>query len=472
MLYLFSKEVVVLNAVILPIVGLLLEIVLITLFYTKGHIINKETKIYSKLLIINVLFILVGIATYVVAVLTNNIVLIEILQKAYMGLLLILNYFTINYCLLIFDISITKSKIFKNIFLIFTTIMIILIFVLPLKVIYTDNILDGEGLSYNVTIVYTFISFITILGLSYYLIIKRKTITKVIPFLVLILLYVIGFILRTIYRELIFEGFFYSYVLMIMYHTIENPDVKLLNEVTLAKIQAEKSNRAKSEFISSMSHEIRTPLNAIIGYSEIMDTADTLEEAKSNSREVVKASNTLLNMISNVLDLSMVEADNLELNEIEYDLKEQVNIIRSLFKYKLEEKYLNFLVDIDDIDYKLLGDAEKLKRIIANLLDNAIKYTDEGTICLSIHTDLKNNICKLTIIIEDTGKGIDESTKEKIFENFNRRAEDINSDIPGMGLGLSITKSLVEKMNGQITYESEVNKGTKITVTLEQKKSS
>ena len=309
------------GAILLPIVGLLITITLIIIFNSKKHVRNKETIIYSRLLILNLLFIVIGLATFIIAKTTSNLLLIEIFQKFYMSILVLLNFQSIKYCLSIFNINITRFRIINIVLVVITILSILLIFILPLKVIYYDDVLDGEGLSYNVAVIYSFVSFIIFLCLTFYQLSRHDNITKIVPFLILILLYLIGFMLRSWHRELIFEGFFYSYILLIMYHTIENPDVKMLNEMTLAKEQAEKSNRVKSDFLSSMSHEIRTPLNAIVGFSQLIDNANTLEEAKENSKEIVEASNTLLNMLSNVIDIAQVEVDQVDLKEVKYDLE-------------------------------------------------------------------------------------------------------------------------------------------------------
>ena len=456
------------GALILQTVGLLMNISLLIIFNSKKHVLNKETKIYSQLLVINFIFIAVGILTFIIAKLTNDMTFIAIFQKMYMAILLILNYLSIKYCVMLFE-GIKITKIMKLSFIIFTICMILLIFILPLEVILSDDILDGIGPSYNIAVLYSFITFIVFIILTIYLIYKRNSLIKVIPFLILIFLYMFGFILRTIYPELIFEGFFYSFILFIMYHTIENPDLKMLNEVTLAKNQVEKSNKVKSEFISSMSHEIRTPLNAIMGYSQMIDFAESLEEAKNNAKEVVNASSTLLNMLSNVLDISMVEVNELELKEVEYNLYEIVKDVTDLFKYKVEEKGLKFKLNMQILENNLIGDPDKIKRILANLIDNAIKYTEKGKVIVSIDNKIKSNKCDLTITVEDTGIGIDKKTSKNLFSKFTRSEKHMDSHISGMGLGLSITKSLVEMMNGKITYESEEGKGTKFIVKLNQK---
>lgn len=455
--------------ILLSIVGMMITILLTILFYSKKHINNKETKIYSRMLIFELLFLILEILTYIVAITTNDLWLISIFQKIYMSLLTILLYYAIKYCLIIFNLKKLRTKVVNTILNCVTLLSIILILILPLKVIFTGSVLDGYGQSYNVAVVYSLFGFLVFIALTIYLLYTHNSIEKVIPFLILIFLLLFGFIIRNFYGELIFEGFFYSFILLIMYHTIENPDVKMLNEVTLAKNHVEKANKVKSEFISSMSHEIRTPLNAIVGYGQMIDFAENLDEAKENAKEIVNASNTLLNMLSNVLDISMVEVNELELKEVEYNLNEIINDVTNLFKYKIETKKLKFKINMKTLKTNLIGDPDKIKRILANLIDNAIKYTEKGKVTLSIEHKINSDKCDLTIVVEDTGKGINKETKKHLFDNFNRAKEHKDSNISGMGLGLSITKSLVEMMNGKITYESEVGKGTNFIVKLNQK---
>ena len=215
----------------------------------------------------------------------------------------------------------------------------ILLLILPLNVIFEDNLLDGNGLSYNVAVIYSLFTFLLIVILTIYLEFKNKnTIFKIVPFLILIILYVVAFILRTYYKELIFEGFFYAYILFIMYNTIENPDIKMVRQLEIANIEVEKASRAKSEFLSSMSHEIRTPLNAIVGFSSLIKEADTLEEAKENAEDIVSSSDKLLTMISNVLDIARIDTNKSELKNVNYNFSQELNNVIYLFISKAEEK--------------------------------------------------------------------------------------------------------------------------------------
>ena len=244
------------EAVVLPSIGLLIIMTLMSLFYTKKHISNIETKIYSKMIILSFLFVLINLIAFAVAKLTNNFKLIEVFQKIYMSILVLLNYYSIEYCLMVFNKN-KELKSFNIISLIILVASLILIFILPLHVIFYDNILDGNGPSYNITIINCIISFVFFIVLTVYLLLSKQHIKKVLPFIILVFLYIIGFGLRKMYPELIFEGFFYSYALLVMYFTIENPDIKMLDELIKNRKITERNSEEKSMFIFKMTQELK-----------------------------------------------------------------------------------------------------------------------------------------------------------------------------------------------------------------------
>ena len=181
------------EAVVLPIIGLLIIITLMILFYSKKHVKNSETKIYSKLIILSFLFVFVGLITFIIAKTTNDFSLIGIFQKVYMSILVLLNYLSLDYCLRLFKKENELSSI-KWPLIIVTFISILLIFILPLNVIFYDNVLDGYGPSYNVAIIYCVICFVFFILLTIYLLLRKQNIKKVLPFIILVILYIIGFV--------------------------------------------------------------------------------------------------------------------------------------------------------------------------------------------------------------------------------------------------------------------------------------
>lgn len=452
-----------------PLCSFITMILLLFLYFSKGRLENDDNSVYSKLIII-------GFFEAFLMFTTNLLVCICFKPEVY-WLFEILN--KLLYCVYIIWMTILFFYIYKigknmchkiinKITFIINIILIVLIIALPIELHFENYLTTSIGASANVLYIGCAIYLLTMLIITMINFKDSNNKRKYIPLGLLLLLMSIMMLIRQVDPYLNISSNILSFVTLVMYFTIENPDLKMLNEITLAKNQVEKSNKAKSEFISSMSHEIRTPLNAIVGYSQMIDFAENLSDAKENSKEIVNASNTLLNMLSNILDISLVEVNELELKEVEYNLKELIEDIISLFKYKIEEKNLKLSFKMKKLSNKLIGDPDKLKRILANLIDNAIKYTDKGKINIIVNNEIKGKTCLLEIIVEDTGKGIDKETQKYLFTNFNRAEEHMDSHISGMGLGLSITKSLIEMMSGKITYETEIGKGTKFIVTLEQ----
>ena len=448
-----------------------LAVLLTFVFFKKENVKNKETILYSILIVLNLIFCVTGIAVFSYAKIYGKLNIIEILQKIYMIEMLFMIIFMYIYNAFIIDFEPkTKKKVAKT-SLIVGTLISLAILLAPLTVIHEGNVIDGQGPSYNIMLVSTIIYFVLTAIYSIRLFIRNKeSFSKNIPFIILLILYIIGIYLRGFFPSVWFENFFFSFVLLIMYFTIENPDVKMLTKIELAKTQAEKANAAKTDFLSSMSHEIRTPLNAIVGFSESIEDADSLEEAKENAKDIITASQNLLEIVNGILDISKIEANKMEIVNTEYNLKNETENLVKLIKPRIGEKPIELTTYIaPDLPGVLYGDKGKIKEIMTNILTNAVKYTKEGTIDLKISCINKNNECSLIISVEDTGRGIKPENIDKLFNKFERMDEDRNTTTEGAGLGLAITKRLVEMMGGKIIVQSVFGSGSKFTVYLNQR---
>ena len=452
--------------------GLFCITLLMLLFFSRKRIESKETKIYGFMIISSFIDIILVIAELLITGLYLNnqtLIIVEILNKIDFIHYIIWPTLMFFYIFYITYENSHKYDIIKNIALIFDVICIAIEFFLPIEIIKQGNTMGVTGLAtyfvYFIALIY-FLAIIIILLMN----IKKVFSKKYAPFIILFFLFIVALIVRAVDPTLVVLPAIIVYINMIMYFTIENPDVKMLEQISLAKDQAEKANAAKTDFLSSMSHEIRTPLNAIVGFSEAIKEEETLEAAKQDAKDIILASQNLLEIVNGILDISKIEANKMEIVNTEYDLVEECKLIAKLIKPRIGEKPIELEVNIaPDIPHTLYGDKSKVKEILSNLLTNAVKYTESGTISFNVSCINKNDECSLVFSVEDTGRGIKPEKIDHLFKKFERLEEDRNTTVEGAGLGLAITKSLVEMMDGKIIVQSVFGSGSKFTVYLKQK---
>ena len=242
------------------------------------------------------------------------------------------------------------------------------------------------------------------------------------------------------------------------------------NEIIKAeKEKAENSERAKHQFLANMSHEIRTPMNAIKGMTDILIRRNPKEDQKEYLEGIKQSSDSLLVIINDILDISKIEAGKVELEHEPFSVNELLNNVHTIMQFKAEEKGLELKKEMATEELNVIGDANRLRQILINLIGNAIKFTEKGLVTTTIKSDKADGILNLHFTVSDTGIGIDEDHADKIFKSFEQAYSDTSRKFGGTGLGLSISKKLVELHNGKIWVESEKGKGSRFHFTIAYK---
>lgn len=453
----------------LIIYNLFFSILLATFYFGKKRIETTEIKIYDLMVFTS---LMVSISS-IICHFTNY----------YKSLIPVINnmIFKFSLCcyvtwIIIFTVyifSVTRKKRYnfkKNtklfVLAIYIIINYLLIYLLPLdfkgKMLYLNE--------KNINFIYIFSALYIIIWIIQMLInIKRIKNKKIIPAIVFILLVPATLFFEQIITSQILIISIQTFITFLMYFTIENPDVKLLNDLSLAKKQVARANVVKTEFLSSMSHEIRTPLNAIVSLGQVLLTEDIGENAKEEVKDILSSSENLLEIVNSVLDISKIESNKLEIVNSEYNFHDIFYELVSLVKKRIDNKDVEIKSNISsNVPTTLYGDGARIKQVILNLLTNSAKYTKKGVIEFNVDCLIEKDICKLIISVKDTGIGIKSKDRNKLFQKFERFDIKKNMTIEGLGLGLAITKKLVDLMKGKIKAESIYGEGSCFTVEIKQ----
>lgn len=456
--------------VIIFVLNLIYAVLISAIYHSKQKIDTIDNKLYKIILSATLIIAIIDIIQYCMILYDIPTLLTKFVNKIYLIYMIVwITTFT-NYA--INKAQETAIHKYRHVTQVVFYIASIITIILPLNIYHEQNTVYTYGKSVDFIGFFIIIEIIIMIISMLSDIFKYKTNNphKYIPLLIFVGLGFITTILQSINKELLLTSTTFTIITLLTYFFIENPDVKMLEEVSMAKESAEKANQAKTEFLSNMSHEIRTPLNAIVGFSESLKDDNVPEETKSKINDIITASNNLLEIVNGILDISKIEANKLELINREYDIKSTLDELESLTRARIGEKGLELNVKIDPtLPRVLYGDNVRIKQVILNILTNAVKYTKEGHIDFVVSSIVKDNTCRLIVSVEDTGIGIKQENLSKLFSKFERLDVEKQMTIEGTGLGLAITKKLVDLMGGTIVAQSVYGKGSKFTISIDQK---
>ena len=456
-------------------------VTLIAIIYFRKKKINTiENSVFTSLIIHTIFTIIIDLISRIYAV-SNPITLTsELLFKT--NLWMLVNYIIIFtyyvYCIstpknagnIALEDNPNKKHFIKGRYLMFLGIIITfpIMLLLPVNLMVDGEYFTQSGLALDVA--YIISGFFIILWLIFIFTNKNNWRNKkFIPIYIFCVISCIAVFLQITQPEICFITPSIAMITVIVFFTLENPDIHMIEKLNITKEEAETANQAKTDFLSSMSHEIRTPLNAIIGFSQALAKEDISGTAKEEVKDILTASNNLLEIVNGILDISKIEANSIDIVNVDYSTKKLIKDTCSLINARIGSKVIEFKTEIDNkIPPVLYGDSTRVKQIIINLLTNAVKYTNEGYIKLIIRSRRKNNKIRLTISVEDTGIGMTKEDIEMLFTKYQRFDMNKNASVEGTGLGMAITKGLVELMNGEISVNSEYGKGSIFTVEIDQ----
>ena len=454
------------------VVSLFYSILLTIIFFSKERLITLENKVYSWAIIANLIGIILAISSYFLILRVDELPIINIIiAKGY--LIYLLSYISIL-TLYVLLISSNKPKEEKNnyfdkcfnIVFILLLIFSFIIIILPIYFYHKGNVVYTYGPSANVvyliSLIYIFVWIIFMLRQYQHL--KSK---KYLPLFSFISIGTVVMIIQKLNPGLLLMTAMETFVTFLMYFTIENPDIKMIDELTKAKTLVEKNNNDKSIFIFNTTQQIRNPLNMIEQKTEQILDYNLEEEVKEKVLDIRTCEQRISYILRGVMDVSTIDAKNIKIVNNQYKIGNILTEIKIRAKKEAEKKGLEFRTSIDEgMPEELYGDSIRLKQIINGIVSNAIKYTEKGFVELDVNSIVSFDICRLIISVKDSGIGVNADKINKLFQS----KEDIELDkVEESDITLEVAKKMINLIGGTITVRSERGRGSEFTIIVDQK---
>ena len=333
-------------------------------------------------------------------------------------------------------------------------------FILPVSI--NGNVISGSEVNYLYFVLFSCLIVNLCLMIFNNKYIDKKDYLNLILCMILIL---VSLIIQLSYSKLGIIASTFTFVILFLYITMESVDAKKIRYLEVTKESAIRANASKSEFLEKLSREIRMPLNTIDGFSQVIIDEDDINTIKDDARDIRMASNNLVNLINGIIDISLIESGDMSISNRDYDTMEMLENVSMIAKTLINKKNIDFKFEYsDNIPKVLLGDSDKIKRILINIISNAAQNTNSGEIIFKVQAVKNGSKCRLIMSVSDTGKGIAKSELNTIFNRYER----VNNEKGSNGLGLAIVSSLVSLMGGRVDVDSELGKGSTFTITIDQ----
>lgn len=452
-----------------PICALFLSSLLLVTFYSKKRIKSEETKLFSGLLITSFLdSILMVLIIYIAYVKPESKLLYYLNKLDFIQYLFWARFFFLYFYNITFRVGKKKQSIVPKVTLVLNIVISLFIIMLPIIIHAQNNIMYASGSSVNLLYSVCALYFLGII-VSVIFNLRRIKDKKFIPLLALVMLIFILLIVRRINPGLLIIPAVLSYVDLIMFFTIENPDVKMIHELNKNKKLLESMSEEKSNFLFSMSQETKEPINNILEIKNMLEGEKDIERIDRGLKFIENNARGLKNIINNVLDISSINSSKLVVSTETYNAYTLLNTCLKSTQIKLNKGVVLRTNISKNIPVELYGDAVKFKQVITSVLANAVKFTEQGYIEVNVTEIVKYDVCRLIIEVEDSGCGM---TVEKLNELLKSNSDLEDTDLlklDNLDVDLKLAFKIIKKLGGYINIKSEENVGSTFTIVLDQK---